>query len=130
MGKFAPYVLRAYLAFRDPKFFLVVLVSYISGSLFAHVNLGYDPDFGLTNLILSIEASTASAVLMMVAERTAAMQEQMAKMQREQLATLIQMTEVTRQMLQDHVTILTEIRENDRALLEFLKVMHRGSSQH
>lgn len=126
MGKFAPYILRTYLAFRDPKFFLVVLVAYITGSLFAHINLGYDADFGLTNLVLSIEASTASAVLMMVAERTAATQSEMAKVQREQLATLVQMTDITRQMLQDHVEILTEIRENDRAVLEYLKALHRG----
>lgn len=121
MDKLAVLALRAYMAFRSPKFFLVVLVSYIAGSLFAHINLGYDADFGLTNLILSIEASTASAVLMMVAERTAAMQEQMAKLQREQMAMLLQHSVEQKELMQRLVAIVESSRATDQAILDYIK---------
>lgn len=121
MAKLAPYLLRAYMTFRDPKFFLIVLVLYIVGALLAHSQLNWDPEFGLTNLLLSIEASTASAVLMMVAERTAATQDEMAKVQREQLAQLLAIAESNAALMKDHVAMLKEIRENDVALLEYLK---------
>jgi len=109
------------MTFRDPKFFLIVLIAFILGSMFAHTQFAYDSDFGLTNMILSIEASTASAVLMMVAERTAAQQDEMARVQREQLATLIEMAQLSRQSLQDQVDLLREIRANDQMLLEFIR---------
>lgn len=121
MDKLAPYILRAYMAFRNPKFFLIVLVAYIAGSLFAHINLGYDADFGLTNLILSIEASTASAVLMMVAERTAAMQDEMAKMQREQLAMLLRNATEQRELLEKLISIVESSKATDQAILDYLK---------
>lgn len=121
MAKFAPYLLRAYMAFRNPKYFLLMLVSYIACSVFAHGHFGYDSDWGMTNLILSIEASTASAVLMMVAERTSAMQEQMTLNQREQIGALLSMAEQDRQLLAQQMALLQEIRANDQALLDFLK---------
>lgn len=121
MAKLAPYLLRAYMTFRDPKFFLIVLILYIVGALLAHTQLNWDPEFGLTNLLLSIEASTASAVLMMVAERTAATQDEMAKLQREQMAQLLRLAESNAALMQTHVAMLKEIRDNDRALLEYLK---------
>lgn len=68
---------RLYVAARNPKYFLWILFAYIASSLYAHVRLGYDGDFGLTNLILSIEASSAGAVLMVVADASAALCERM-----------------------------------------------------
>jgi hypothetical protein len=68
---------RLYVAARNPKYFLWLLFAYITCSLYAHVRLGYDGDFGLTNLILSIEASSAGAVLMVVADASAALCERM-----------------------------------------------------
>lgn len=109
MAKFAPYILRAYMTFRDPKFFLIVLVLYIVGALVAHTSWAWDPEFGLTNLILSIEASTASAVLMMVAERTAAIQDEMAKLQREQMTRLLDISEANAQTLAEHTAILQDL---------------------
>jgi uncharacterized membrane protein len=64
-------ILRVYLTVRNPRNFLILLCAYIVGSLTAHFGFGYDGDFGLTNLVLSLEASTAGAVLMMVAEESA-----------------------------------------------------------
>jgi uncharacterized membrane protein len=128
MAKFAPYLLRAYMAFRNPKYFLILLVFYISGSVFAHLNLAYDSDWGMTNLILSIEASTASAVLMMVAERTASLQEEMSRVQREQLAAILQHSIEQRQLMQQQLFILTQIRESDQALLNFIKGTRNGSA--
>jgi hypothetical protein len=68
---------KLYVAARNPKYFLWVLAGYITASLYAHVRLGYDGDLGLTNLILSIEASSAGAVLMVVADASAALCERM-----------------------------------------------------
>lgn len=121
MDKLGAYALRAYMTFRNPKFFLIVLCTYIGVSLFAHFGGSYDPDFGFTNLCLSIEASTASAVLMMVAERTATVQEEMAKVQREQLSALLEMAQAERVLMQDHVNMLNRMRENDSALLDVMK---------
>lgn len=121
MSKFAPFALRAYMTFRDPKFFLIVLIAFISCSLFAHISLAYDADFGLTNLILSIEASTASAVLMMVAEQTASTQKEMAQLQREQMAQLLALAEANAAAAKEYVAMLKDIRETDKALLAYLK---------
>lgn len=121
MAKLTPLLLRGYLAFRSPKYFLWVVVAYVSGSIFAHLHLGYDSDWGMTNLMLSIEASTASAVLMMVAERTARMQDEMAKMQREQLAAILQHSIEQRELMAQQLQIMTEIRMNDQALLDYIK---------
>ncbi len=128
MAKFAPILLRAYMAFRNPKYFLILLVAYIGASLFAHMNIGYDADFGLTNLILSIEASTASAVLMMVAERTATLQEQMSITQREQITALLQHSLEQRELMGQQLKIMTEIRASDQALLEFIKGLAQNGS--
>lgn len=68
---------RLYVAARNPKYFLWLLCAFISSSIYAHTRLGYDGDFGLTNLILSIEASSAGAVLMVVADASAALCERM-----------------------------------------------------
>jgi uncharacterized membrane protein len=116
----ANFVLRAYLAFRSPKVFLIVLCAFIVMSLTFHSMRGYDADFGLTNLVLSIEASVAGAVLMMVAERTAKVQDQMAKIQQEQLTALLQMAEAERQIMADHIDLLKQIQANDEKLLAAL----------
>lgn len=121
MDKLSVYALRAYMTFRNPKFFLVILVAYISGSLFAHCSIGYDADFGLTNLILSIEASTASAVLMMVTERTAALQEQMAQVQREQLSAILEHSIEQRKLMERLIAIVESSRVTDQAILEYIK---------
>jgi hypothetical protein len=118
MGKF---ILRAYLQFRNPKVFLFVLGAFIITSSLCHLIFGYDTDWGTTNLTLSIEASVAGAVLMMVAENSSRVQDRMAKVQQEQLAALLEMAAAERQLLTDHITILKEIRENDRLFLDHLK---------
>jgi hypothetical protein len=121
MADLAPYILRAYLAFRNPKYFLWVLVAYIAGSVWAHCGFGYDSDWGMTNLVLSIEASTAGAVLMMVAERTSRVQDELATLQREQIAQLVAMVDGQRGLLEEHLKVLQQIRANDAALLDYLK---------
>jgi hypothetical protein len=113
--------LRTYLKFRNPKVFLIVLGAFIAISILSHLLLAYDADWGVTNMTLSIEASVAGAVLMMVAENSSRVQDQMAKVQQEQLAALMSMAEAERQMLSDHIAILKEIRENDKLFLDHLK---------
>ena len=60
--------LRTYRWFRAPRRFLKFLVAFIVGSITFHRVAGYDPDFGITNLSLSIEASVASAGIILVLE--------------------------------------------------------------
>lgn len=92
----ASRLFRIYIAIRNPKYFLWLLCAFITCSLYSHLRLGYDSDFGLTNLILSIEASTAGAVLMVVAEASA---------------------ELCERMLQAIFEMVTEIRANTAATL-------------
>lgn len=61
---------RLYLRFRSPKIFLIALTTFIISSLYMHYSRHYDPDWGGTNLSLSIEASVASAVITVAAEET------------------------------------------------------------
>lgn len=70
-------ILRLYLTVRKPRNFLIILCIFIGTSLALHFSGGYDADWGATNLMLSIEASTASAVLLMVAEGAAEAQQKM-----------------------------------------------------
>lgn len=114
-------LLRFYLKFRDPKIFLIVLSAYIFLCLALHNVLAYDPDWGMTNLTLSIEATIAGAVLMMVAERSAGVQDTMAKLQREQLSALIAMAESDRKLSADTVEMLKQLIENDKQFLDLLE---------
>jgi hypothetical protein len=112
--------MRIYLTFRKPRNFLVVLILFIAVSLTLHFVLGTDADLGLTNLILSIEASTAGAVLMVVAEESAELQRQTVDSQGRMLAALLAIAEAQRDMLTDHTALLRAIREADERLLKAL----------
>ena len=111
---------RLYMTIRKPRNFLILLLIFIGTSLVMHHLLGVDPEFGATNLILSIEASTASAVLMMVAEESADLQRQTVESQGSMLAALLAIAEAQRDMLTDHTALLRAIREADERLLKAL----------
>ena len=70
-------ILRFYLTIRKPRNFLKLLCVFIGTSLMLHWFRGYDHEFGSTNLILSIEATVAGAVMLMVQEESATMIEKM-----------------------------------------------------
>lgn len=70
-------ILRFYLTIRKPRNFLKLLCVFIGTSLALHWFRGYDHEFGSTNLILSIEATVAGAVMLMVQEESATMIEEM-----------------------------------------------------
>jgi uncharacterized membrane protein len=117
-------VLRIYLWLRSPRHFLVLLCTFVGTSLALHFTNGYDGDWGATNLILSIEASIAGAVLMMVAEESAAMQRANAKAQADMLAVVLTMTEAQEKTLKGVLLIAEAQRDmllDHRALLEALK---------
>lgn len=99
----ADRLFRIYIAARNPKYFLWLLCAFIVSSLYAHATRSYDSDFGLTNLILSIEASTAGAVLMVVAEASA---------------------ELCERMLKIILELVTEIRANTQATLAIAQAQH------
>lgn len=115
-----PSLLRLYMTVRKPRNFLIMLCVFIAVSLTLHLVGGYDVDFGATNLMLSIEASTASAVLMMVAEESASLQRQTVESQGRMLAALLSIVEAQRDMLTDHTSLLRSIREADERLLKTL----------
>jgi hypothetical protein len=111
---------RLYMTVRKPRNFLILLCIFIGTSLALHFLLGTDADFGATNLILSIEASTASAVLMMVAEESAELQRQTVESQGSMLAALLSIAEAQRDMLADHAALLRTLKEGDERLLKTL----------
>jgi hypothetical protein len=127
-------LLRVYLWLRSPSHFLVLLCTFVGTSLALHFMRGYDSDWGATNLILSIEASIAGAVLMMVAEESASMQKSASKAQAEMLAMVLSMTEAQertlkgvlliaeaqRDMLLDHRAVLQALKEGDERILKTL----------
>lgn len=117
----AKRILAVYLAFRDPKVFLWILGLFIIISSLLHIVLGYDPDWGTTNLTLSIEASVAGAVLMMVAENSSRKQDEMARVQREQLAAILTIATTLQSTLSESSAAIKDMRDADRELLEELK---------
>ena len=118
-----PSLMRFYMTVRKPRNFLILLCIFIGVSLALHFTGAYDADFGATNLILSIEASTASAVLMMVAEESAELQRQSVESQGRMLAALLSIAEAQRDMLADHASLLRTLKETDERLLQTLTGM-------
>lgn len=106
-------ILRFYLTIRKPRNFLKIVFTFIATSLALHWLRGYDADWGSTNLILSIDATIASTVMLMVQEEGAEMQQRM-------LAALVSMAESQRDMLADHAMLLRSLREGDARILETL----------
>ena len=111
---------RLYMTVRKPRNFLILLCIFIGTSLTLHFLLGTDVDFGATNLMLSIEASTASAVLMMVAEESADLQRKTVDSQGQMLSALLSIAEAQRDMLADHASLLRTLKEGDERLLQTL----------
>jgi len=122
-----PNLMRVYASFRDPRNFLVILVTYILLSATMHLLHGYDPEWGMTNLILSIEASVASAALMMMGKKNGdeqakmlAMVLEMASAQDKTLKGVLLIAEAQRDMLLDHAALLRALKEGDERILQTL----------
>ena len=64
-------ILRFYLTVRKPRNFLKIVCVFVATSLSLHWLRGYDPDWGATNLILSIDATIASTIMLMIQEEGA-----------------------------------------------------------
>jgi len=107
------WILRFYLTIRKPRNFLKIVFTFIGASLSLHWLRGYDSDWGSTNLILSIDATIASTVMLMV-------QEEGAEMQARMLQTLVELAQTQRDMLADHITVLKALREGDERILQAL----------
>lgn len=107
------WILRFYLTVRKPRNFLKIVFTFICTSLLLHWIRGYDTDWGSTNLILSIDATIASTVMLMVQEEGAEMQQRM-------LEALVNMAEAQRDMLDDHTALLRSIKAGDECLLQEL----------
>jgi hypothetical protein len=115
-------LLRIYIAIRNPRYFLWLLCGYIVSSIYAHTHLGYDSDWGLTNLILSIEASTAGAVLMVVAEASAEMCDRMLR------AILDLVTEI-RASTAATLALAEAARDRDAQMLELMRAFKESDER-
>lgn len=104
-------LIRFYAIFREPKNFLVLLCLYIVGSVTAHLMRGYDSDFGLTNLVLSIEASIASAAIMMMNRDNAESIEKANAQMREMVKHLVEAESRQEKMLQGILLIAEAQRD-------------------
>lgn len=113
-------VLRIYLMVRRPRNFLVILLCFIVVSLIAH-HFGYDPEWGATNLSLSIEATIAGAVLMVVAEESAELQRTTVAAQGRMLEALLNMAEAEREAMLAQGELLRAIKQQDERLLAILE---------
>lgn len=118
MGK---KLLALYVAFREPETFLKVLAAFITVAVILHFAVKFDPEWGSTNLTLSIEATIAGAVQMVLTRTLQRMQEQAAEVQRKQLEALVRMAEAERQVQADHLDLLKAIRRSDEELLRLLR---------
>ena len=104
-------VSRMYQQFREPKNFLVILVAFIVGSLTLHWMHHYDPDFGATNLVLSIEASVASAALMLLAREPQRANDEARELHGRMLQSLISLAQLQREADAEQSAALRRIEE-------------------
>jgi hypothetical protein len=123
----AKIILRFYLMVRKPRNFLTLALIFICTSLVLHFTRGYDADWGATNLILSIDATIAGAVMLMVQESAADKLEtmlaalvDMGKAQEKTLKGVLLIAEAQRDALIDHSSLLRTLRESDERILKAL----------
>lgn len=114
----------AYQRFRDPGNFLRVLLLFISLSMVLHFTLHYDEDWGATNLALSIEASVASAALMLLARESQRRAEESARVQAKMLETLLSLAQAEQRALERGEQLLAELLEHDRRAIGVLERVH------
>jgi hypothetical protein len=114
-------ILRIYLTVRKPRNFLVILIVFVACSLMAHAFLGYDVEFGITNLSLSVEATIAGAVLMVVAEESAELQRTTVAAQGRMLEALVSMAEAEQDAMRSQAELLRAIKAQDEILLASLE---------
>lgn len=122
------WILRFYLTVRKPRNFLKIVFTFIGTSLALHWLRGYDSDWGSTNLILSIDATIASTVMLMVQEEGAEVQArmlaklvEMGKAQEKTLKGVLLIAEAQRDMLIDHASMLKALKLGDEQILDALK---------
>ena len=114
-------IARTYQRFRDPGNFLRIVLLFISASLTLHFAVHYDPDWGATNLILSIEATVASAALMLLARENQRRNEESARMQAQMLETLLQLAQSDQRALERGGQLLQDLIEHDKRSIATLE---------
>lgn len=92
---------EAYSRFRGSRTFLLALCGAIAASVTAHNLLGFDHDWGITNLSLSMEASISVALLIMGNEKQEAAQ-------RKQLTYMLHLMESIRDLMAHQVAVAVE----------------------
>lgn len=106
-------ILSFYLTIRKPRNFLKIVSVFIGSSLILHWFAQYDSDWGATNLILSIDATIASTIMLMIQEESSEVQAQMLK-------ALLELAKSQRDMLNDHTNMLRLMKDTDENLLKTL----------
>lgn len=116
---------RTYAAFRGSPIFLLILTAYVAGWIGVHYVTGFDPEFGILNMSLSIEASVSLAFFTMIGERQARMQsKQTASLTsivtdvRNMSVSMIEVAKAQKAVLETHTQVLETLRKNDAAILE------------
>lgn len=89
-----------YKRFRSGRMFFVTLLTFISAWIFLHVFDKFDPDWGLLNLVLSVEAALAMSLFMMLSEKQDEIQRNQDEMQQKQLIYMQHLLEVTVELLE------------------------------
>ncbi len=115
------FVGRAYQQFREPGNFLRIVLLFITGSLTAHFVIHYDPDWGATNLILSVEATIASAALMVLARDSQRRAEAADQVQAKMLETLLALAQAEQRALERGEQLLGELLEHERQTITILE---------
>ena len=123
---------RAYRWFRSPRRFLKILVAFIGASITFHRVAGYDPDWGITNLSLSVEASVASAGIILILEEMIGALFTFLREWREHqlrqddsqarvLAAVLALAQAEQKALERGEQLLAELLEHERRTIDILE---------
>jgi uncharacterized membrane protein len=123
---------RTYAALRGSPIFLLVLAAFVTLWLLAHHFLKFDPDFGMLNMCLSIEASVSLAFFTMLGERASQSQNKQAESLASVVndiklmsASLIEVANAQKSVLETHTQVLETLRKNDQAILDLASAEER-----
>lgn len=101
MTKKQPKFAEFYKKFRSGRAFFLVLSVFIAVWLLLHKLINLDPDYGILNLLLSIEASVSMSLFMMLSERQDELQRQQDANVDIILRTILDVAQATRDLLKE-----------------------------
>lgn len=115
-----PDFARLYATFRGSKAFLSGLVTFVAMWMGIHFLTGFDSDWGMLNLFLSLEASISLAFFTMLSDKQDAHSNEQAADVRRIAESILTIAETQRDMLADHAALLHTLRDGDEQILKTL----------